>query len=98
MGLGLVLMLATTDRPGRNTASRATSAGTAILTATRCTILVKLPVALSGGSNENTEPEAGAKLTTVPSMVRFGSASTDIATCWPGDSPSSCVSLQLASI
>jgi hypothetical protein len=26
--------------------------------------LVKLPVALSGGSSENTEPEAGATLTT----------------------------------
>ena len=43
-------------------------------TGTRCTILVKLPVALSGGSSENTEPEAGATLTTVPSMraIRTG--------------------------
>ena len=37
-------------------------------TGTRCTILVKLPVALSGGSSENTEPDAGAKLSTVPSI------------------------------
>ena len=28
-------------------------------TGTRCTILVKLPVAFSGGSRLNTEPEAG---------------------------------------
>ena len=47
-------------------------------TGTRCTILVKLPVALSGGSSENTEPEAGATLATVPSMSCSGSASTAI--------------------
>ena len=35
-------------------------------TGTRCTILVKLPVAFSGGSRVNTEPEAGATLSTVP--------------------------------
>ncbi len=29
-------------------------------TGTRCTTLVKLPVAFSGGSSENTAPEAGA--------------------------------------
>ena len=32
--------------------------------------------ALSGGSNENTAPDAGAKLSTVPSMACSGSAST----------------------
>ena len=48
----------------------ATSAGTRMRTGRRCTILVKLPVALSGGSSENTEPEAGAKLATRPSMLR----------------------------
>ena len=47
-------------------------------TGSRCTILVKLPVALSGGSSENTEPEAGEKLSTVPSMACSGSASTAI--------------------
>jgi hypothetical protein len=46
-------------------------------TGTRCTILVELPVALSGGSSENTEPEVGATLTTVPSMLRPESASTE---------------------
>ena len=48
-------------------------------TGTRCTILVKLPVALSGGSSENTEPEAGATLATVPSISWSGKASTAIA-------------------
>ena len=41
-------------------------------TGTRCTILVKLPVAFSGGSRLNTEPEAGATLSTVPSNVAVG--------------------------
>jgi hypothetical protein len=33
-----------------------------ILTGTRCTTFTKLPVALSGGSNENLAPVAGEKL------------------------------------
>jgi len=37
-----------------------------ILTGTRRTILVKLPVAFSDGKRLNSEPEAGAKLETVP--------------------------------
>ena len=61
---GLVSTLTTTDMPGRSTPCSATAGGTAMRTGTRCTILVKLPVALSGGSSENTEPEAGATLTT----------------------------------
>ena len=36
-------------------------------TATRCTTLVKLPVALSGGSSENCAPEAGEIDDTTPS-------------------------------
>jgi len=35
-------------------------------TGTRCTILVKLPVAFSGGSTLNWAPVAGAKLATCP--------------------------------
>ena len=35
-------------------------------TGTRCTILVKLPVAFSGGSTLNTAPVAGARLATWP--------------------------------
>src|SRR5438552_155140 len=43
----------TTDIPGRRSLSAATLAGTAMRTATRCVTLVKLPVALSGGSRLN---------------------------------------------
>ncbi len=60
--------------------------------------MVKLPVALSGGSSENTEPEAGAKLATRPSKVWPGSASTAIATGCPACSRETCVSLKLASM
>ena len=55
-----------TDRPGRNSRASGPSRGKAIRTGTRCTILVKLPVALSGGSRLNWAPLAGAKLSTVP--------------------------------
>src|SRR6185437_285607 len=54
-----VSTLTTTDIPGRSTRCIATDGGTCTRTGRRCTILVKLPVALSGGSSENTEPEAG---------------------------------------
>jgi hypothetical protein len=40
-------------------------------TGTRCTILVKLPVALSGGSSVNTEPEPAAMLSTIPENLRM---------------------------
>ena len=68
-------------------------------TGTRCTILVKLPVALSGGSSENTEPEAGATLSTVPSMSWSGErVDRDRRPAGPGRSRASCVSLKLASM
>ena len=57
----------TTDRPARSLPRFSTSAGTSMRTGTRCTTLVKLPVAFSGGSSENTAPEAGASDDTVPS-------------------------------
>ena len=56
--------------PGRSRRWSVTAAGRRMRTASRCTILVKLPVALSGGSSENTEPEAGDTLATVPLMAR----------------------------
>src|SRR5215471_8992163 len=95
---GLVLTFTTTDMPGRSIPSSATSAGTTMRTGRRWTILVKFPVALSGGSKENTEPEAGARLATRPSMVRPGSASTEIDTGCPAVSFDTCVSLKFASI
>ena len=63
---GLVLTLTTTDMPGRSTPCSATSAGTRMRTGRRCTILVKLPVALSGGSSANSRPLAGDRLSTWP--------------------------------
>ena len=67
-------------------------------TGTRCTTLVKLPVAFSGGSSENTAPEAGASDDTVPSNSLSDDASTEIRTFSPGTSLASCVSLKLATM
>ena len=44
----------------------------AIFTGTRCTIFVKLPVALSGGSSANCEPLAGRLKATLPLKGCFG--------------------------
>ena len=66
-------------------------------TGTRCTILVKLPVAFSGGSNENCEPDAGATLSTVPFSTAPSSASTRNVGGFAGNDRPSCVSLRLAS-
>lgn len=68
-----------------------------IFTGMRRTILVKLPVALSGGNRLNSEPEAGEKLSTVPSKRLPGTASTRISTGCPGFICSIWVSLKLAS-
>ncbi len=65
-------------------------------TGSRCTILVKLPVAFSGGSKLNSEPLAGAKLSTLPSMRLPENASTAIVTFCPARIRSSCVSVKLA--
>ena len=48
--------------PGRSAIDGAASS--AIFTGMRCTIFVKLPVALSGGSNANSRPLAGDRLST----------------------------------
>ncbi len=47
-----------------------------IFTATRCTTLVKLPVALSGGSRAYCAPEPGAKAWTWPVITWPGKVST----------------------
>ncbi len=54
-----------------------------IFTGTRCTILVKLPVALSGGSSANSRPLAGDRLSTWPFSVTPGKLSTASSTGWP---------------
>ena len=57
--------------PARSRFCLATSFGTRTRTGSRCTILVKLPVALSGGSSVNTEPAAGEMLSTTPANLRW---------------------------
>ena len=66
-----------TERPGRKRPSVAASASSRIRTGTRCTILVKLPVAFSAGSTLNTAPVAGARLATWPWNTSPGSTSAD---------------------
>src|SRR6202171_5524165 len=58
----LVSMVGITDMPGRRSTAASLPASSAILTGMRCTTLVKLPVALSGGSSANSWPLAGAML------------------------------------
>ncbi len=62
----LMSMLGCTDMPGRRSPDVALSPSSTILTGMRCTTLVKLPVALSGGSSANSWPLAGARLSTWP--------------------------------
>ena len=57
-----VRTVAITDSPGRSRSAVAWPASSTIFTGTRCTIFVKLPVALSGGNNANCEPLAGDRL------------------------------------
>src|SRR5882724_6953075 len=61
----LVSMVGITDMPGRSSTGELLSRLSAIFTGMRCTTLVKLPVALSGGSNANSWPLAGAMLSTL---------------------------------
>src|SRR6478609_527826 len=56
----------TTLKPARRRPLSRASCGSAMRTGTRWIILVKLPVAFSGGSSEKTEPDAGAIDSTVP--------------------------------
>src|SRR6478735_10564635 len=54
-----VAMVGITDMPGRSSMRALLSLSSAIRTGMRCTTLVKLPVALSGGSSANSWPLAG---------------------------------------
>ena len=65
-------IVGSTDMPGRNRLASGSSALTTILTGMRWTILVKLPVALSGGSSANSWPLAGARLSTWPCHLGAG--------------------------
>src|SRR5262249_49949794 len=68
--------VATTDMPGRTRTPSAGLWSRTILTGTRCTTLVKLPVALSGGSRAKVLPVPGDQLSTCPVSARSGNAST----------------------
>ena len=52
----LVSTVAVTDMPGRRSPRSGSFGSIAIFTGMRCTILVKFPVALSGGSSANSSP------------------------------------------
>ena len=68
-----VSIVGSTDMPGRSTPGRARRRGrSTIFTGMRWTILVKLPVALSGGSSANSWPLAGAMLSTTPCTIVTG--------------------------
>ena len=67
-----VSMVGSTDMPGRSRPASASSSRSTIFTGMRWTILVKLPVALSGGSSANSWPLAGAMLSTTPCTVVAG--------------------------
>ena len=73
------------DRQARAAAGRARTRppSSTMRTGTRCTILVKLPVAFSGGSTLNCAPVAGARLTTWPWKTSPGSTSAVIVTGCP---------------
>src|SRR6185437_3463162 len=72
------------ERPGRSSPRSFSSGASAMRTGTRCTILVKLPVAFAGGSRLKSEPLAGAKLSMKPWRLRSGKASTVMRTFSPG--------------
>ena len=78
-----VSIVGSTDMPGRSRPISGSFGSMVILTGTRCTILVKLPVALSGGSSANSWPLAGAMLFTTPCTMVPGKVSTSSVTGWP---------------
>src|SRR6185437_11549517 len=79
-----VSMVASTDMPGRTRVPSEGLGSSAILTGTRCTTLVKLPVALSGGSSAKVLPVPGDQLSTWPVRSRSGNASTKTRAVSPG--------------
>ena len=93
----LTRTLAVTDIPGLNR-SKFWSSANVILTGMRCTIFVKLPVALSGGIKADAAPDCGASVKTRPLHVRDGKASTRIFASLPAAIRLTCVSLKLAMI
>src|SRR5712675_158212 len=89
-----VLMVATTDIPGLTRLPSAGFFSSMILTGTRWTTFVKLPVALSGGNKAKMLPVPGDHVSTRPSKVTSGKASTVTRTAWPTRTLVICVSLK----
>src|SRR5262249_26576896 len=77
-----VSTVAMVESPGRIMPRFESLSSSAIRTATRCTILVKLPVAFSGGMTLKTAPVAGARLRRRPWKTWPGRVSaTMVADC-----------------
>src|ERR1700751_469592 len=91
----LVRTVAITEIPGRSFVAKVESAS-AILTGTRCTTFVKLPVALSGGNRANCDPLAGAISTTLARMSCPGYSSIRISAGSPTFTLVNCVSRKFA--
>ena len=79
---GFVRTVTTADNPDRNRVVSVESSS-AILTGTRCTTFVKLPVALSGGRSANCDPLAGAISITRPRITSPGYTSMRTSTGLP---------------
>jgi hypothetical protein len=92
-----VSTLTVSDRPGTSTLRDSSPALMRMRTGTRCTILVKLPVAFCGGISEKLAPVPGVIESTTPWKSTSGSASTCMVTGWPGRIRPIWVSLKLAS-
>src|ERR1700722_5416624 len=75
-GSAPVSIRASADIPGRTSVPSAGCGSSTIFTGMRCTTLVKLPVALSGGSSANVLPVPGDQLSTCPVSTSPGNAST----------------------
>ena len=85
-----------TERPGRRAPASGEAGSTAIFTGRRWAILVKLPTAFSTGISANSEPVAGAKLSTWPLISCLPNASAWMVTGWPTRRRATWVSLKLA--
>src|SRR6516164_121504 len=92
-GVVRVSIVAITDIPGLKRSASDGSRSSTIFTGMRCTTLVKLPVALSGGNSANWAPDAGDQLSTCPCKTLPGKASTVTRARWPARILVICVSL-----
>ena len=82
-------------QPGAQQPQVPSPSSTAMRTGTRCTILVKLPVAFCGGMTLNIAPVAGARLSTRPVNLRPGSTSATTLAGSPGTHPRQLVFLEI---